>query len=458
MRLRGRRPPITERNQIELDSGLPAAVDVEIMVLGAMLTDHEAAKTVFSILDVDDFSLDKHRVIFAGCRAVYDAGSYPDLVNVRQWLHEKNKLESIDGTSYLATLGEDLPQVYHLDSYIGILRKKTILRRAAFMAQSIMAECCRQDADTDTVRRAEAFYRELATEEETGGALQSFGEFLQHYEGGLQEFLAPKRGGISIALPWASLTRIVPGFGPGQVIVLAARPGFGKSAFMGNVGVYAARSGSGVGVFSREMSSEENWRRMISGIAQVELHKICRRQLNDTDRYHVKAAAADLDSLPIWIDESPDSTPASLDAALQKHRGKGRKLGLVIVDYLQLMRSARRQERRNDEVAEISRQMKLMALEYKVPFLVLSQLSRDSVKRNERPQLQDLRDSGAIEQDADVVMFLYQDPKNQFAEVRETEVLVRKQRNGPLGKVRLNFNGPYLRFDEMDESDKRSEV
>ena len=130
----------------------------------------------------------------------------------------------------------------------------------------------------------------------------------------------------------------------------------------------------------------------------------------------------------------------------------------MIVDYLQLMRSARRQDRRNDEVAEISRQMKLMALEYKVPFLVLSQLSRDSVKRNERPQLQDLRDSGAIEQDADVVMFLYQDPKNQFAEVRETEVLVRKQRNGPLGKVRLNFNGPYLRFDEIDESSKGGEV
>ena len=448
----------TTGKQFELESGLPAAVDVEIMVLGALLTDHEAAKTVFSILDVDDFSLQPHRTIFDACREVYDGGSYPDRVNIGQRLYEANKLEPVGGMTYLVSLDEGLPQLYDLDSYIGILRKKAILRRAVFMAQSIMAECCQSDADTDTVRRAEEFYRELGTEEETGGALQSFSEFLQHYEGGLQEFLAPKKQGISIALPWASLTKIVPGFAPGQVIILAARPGLGKSAFMGNVGVYAARNGSGVAVFSREMSSEENWRRMISGIAQVELHKICRRQLNDTDRYHVKAAAADLDSLPIWIDESPDSTPASLDAALQKHRGKGRKLGLVIVDYLQLMRSARRRERRNDEVAEISRAMKLMSLEYKVPFLVLSQLSRDSVKRNERPQLQDLRDSGAIEQDADVVMFLYQDPKNQFAEVRETEVLVRKQRNGPLGMKRLSFNGPYLRFDELDESDKRSEV
>lgn len=424
--------------------GLPADVFVEQLLLGVMLLQAEDAAMIAAAVEPDDFSLAKHRLIFSACQRMLERGEVLDRVTLAEELRRAGQLEAVDGLGYLISLDDNLPQVYSLDGYIRQLRRKSTLRRACIRAQELIAECCHPAADVEAVSRAEEFLRALTTRTETR-SLQGLEAYLER-SGGLDALLDRPRE-RPVPTPWEPLTdMLLGGFRPGELILLAARPSLGKSTAAAQIGVHAALAGCGVALFSFEMSAPQIWRRMIAHRAGVPLGALNRGRLSLIDRHAAATAATEIAEAPLWIDDQTSCTVSALVSAVRRQRAMGPGPGLVVIDYLQLMQTTRRRESRVAEVTEISRQLKVAARELRLPMLVLSQLSRDSDRdQGRRPELTDLRDSGSLEQDADTVMFLWQERREREAAIAERrpgamELIVRKQRDGPVGYVRLKFD------------------
>jgi len=378
------------------DVALPAALEIERLVLGAMLTDVEAAPMIAGSLQGDDFSLTKHRLLFAAACALIESGEHLDAQQLGTALRKAGKLEAVDGIGYIVSLDDDLPRVFGLDGYIRTLRQKTILRQAAIRAQALLAECCHPSADIAAVSRAEEFLRSL-TERTNQRSLRGLEEHLAG-AGGIDGLLHPNGRELIVPTPWKSLSEILlGGFRASQLVILAARPGMGKSTAAAQIGVTAALAGHGTDVFSFEMNASQIWRRMVAHHAQISLGRINRGGLSLIDRHAAVGATTDLAEAPLWIDEESNCTVPALVGAVRKQRSSGRKPSLIVVDYLQLLQTTRRRESRVQEITEISRQLKIAARELRIPLLVLSQLSRDSEKDNgRRPELTDLRESGCL--------------------------------------------------------------
>lgn len=438
-----------------IDLPIPAAVEVERLVLGVIETDPEAASHCLEILEVDDFSVQKHRLIFAAAKHLADAGEQIDRVTLARALIARGQLEAVDGIGYLTELDTDLPRIYGLENYLRTLRHKSVLRKAANAATQLLHEVCLPGADIDAVARAEEFLRTL-TDRDQKRSLMGLEEHLESTGTSLDAFLRPDHGKSLVPTPWTTLNEILGGFRPAQLIVLAARPGMGKSAAASQIAVAAARAGYGTAVFSFEMAAQEIWRRLVAHISRVSLRRITRGDYSSLDQFHVQGAASELAQMNVWIDETTGCTVAALSAALRKHRSKGHEVGLVVIDYLQLMQTTRRREKRVEEVTEISRLLKVAARELKVPILVLSQLNREVEKDGARPELHHLRESGSIEQDADAVLFLWQDRRERQKAIQEKrpgemEIIVRKQRNGSVGFCKVMFEPRIMTLSETLE-------
>ncbi len=437
---------------IALDKGLPTNLDAERFVLGSILMDEAHYLTTAGVLDADDFSLEKHRRIFKRMGGLRERGEKIDRITLANELVRHGELESCDGISYIVSLDDGLPQIFNVDSYVRIVKEKALLRRIIFASQEMMTRAFQgQDNASDILAGAEETLLKLGDARQRTG-LVSPQEVIDGYPGGINTFLDPSQRIKGISTGFTKLDEMTGGLHAGELLILAARPSMGKTALALNIAHHvASKLQETVAVFSLEMSQESLLTRLLCAAARVDSHHFRIGYLSADERRRLTAAASQLVDCPLYIDDTAGANLMDMHAKLRR-LAQERKLGLVVVDYLQLMSGRGRFENRNQEISTISRGMKLLAKELNVPMLVLSQLSRAPETRqgDHRPQLSDLRESGSIEQDADLVAFIFREEvyKRDRDDLRGlAELIVAKQRNGPIGKVDLVFMHELTKFE-----------
>ena len=442
---------------VALQKGLPANIDAERFILGSVLLDESRFIEIAGVLNNDDFALEKHRRIFTRMNDLHARDERIDRVTLANELLKYNELESVDGLSYLISLDDGLPHISNLDSYVKIVRDKATLRRIAIGAQQLMNRALMAEDDPgEVLAGAEETLLKLG-ESRTAKGLATPLEVIQNYEGGLNAFLDPSKRIKGISTGFAKLDEMSGGLHAGELIILAARPSMGKTALALNMCWHVAtRLFKPVVIFSLEMSQESLLTRMLCSAARVDSQKFRAGYLNEHDRGKLRQAANTMVEAPIYIDDTAGVNMMDMHAKLRRLQQSGQKPGLVVVDYLQLMSVRGRVENRNQEVSQLSRGMKLLSKEMGCPFLVLSQLSRAPETRqgDHRPQLSDLRESGSIEQDADLVAFIFREEvyKRDREDLRGiAELIVAKQRNGPIGKIDLVFLHSMTKFENRAE-------
>ncbi len=448
-----------------VERGLPSNVYAERMVLGSVLLNESAFITVASILKAEDFSLDKHRLIFVRMLELNQRDERIDRVTLANELIRHNELDTVDGLPYLSSLDEGLPELPNLESYARIVRDKSMLRQMIFTAQAAIHRCMLEEDEPHRILASteDDFLRlgEAAAKDSLLSAAQVF----DSAEGGINEFLDPARRVQGTSTGFLKFDEMTGGLRPGELIIIAARPAMGKTALALNMAMHVAtnkRNPKAVAVFSLEMSKESLLTRLICSLARVDQQRFRSGFLNHEEHERLGMAAQDIYESQIYIDDTSATTLMDINAKLRKLRSQV-KLGMVVVDYLQLMPTPNlgRNSNRVQEVGALSRGMKLLSKDLEVPFVVLSQLSRAPEQRigDHRPQLADLRESGSIEQDADMVAFIfrpevYQRDREDLRGV--AELILAKQRNGPTGKIPLVFLHNYTKFenpvDAFDET------
>jgi replicative DNA helicase len=439
---------------LALDKGLPSNIDAERFVLGAILVDPANFIVVGSTLDVEDFTLEKHKRIWLRMVDIHGRGETIDRVTVANELMRHGQLESVDGLSYLIELDNGLPQIFPLDDYVRIVKEKSTLRQIIFASQKLIDRALIGHEEADAIlASAEETLLKLG-EAKTKQTLVNPGTIIREFEGGLSVFLDPSKRIRGISTGFRKLDEMTAGLHEGELIIVAARPAMGKTAFALNMAQHVATNPHDprtVAVFSLEMSRESLLTRLICSSARVDQQKFRAGYLNQDERRRLQMAAMQLVEAPLFIDDTAGTHLMDIHAKLRRlHAEHG--LGMVVIDYLQLMSTKGRAENRQQEVSQISRGLKLLAKEMRIPFVVLSQLSRAPETRpgDHRPQISDLRESGSIEQDADVVGFIYRE--EVYNHDREdlkgkAKLIIAKQRNGPTGDVNLVFLKEYTKFE-----------
>ena len=443
---------------LTFEKGLPANIDAERFVLGSVLLNQDVYFQVAGAVEPEDFSLEKHRRIFARMKDLYARGEKIDRLTLANELMKQGQLESIDGFSYLASLDEGLPTLANLDSYIRIVKDKATLRKLIFSAQKVIDRCFIGEEEPDEILAgAEESLLKLG-EARAGERLETPAEIIGKFPGGISAFLDPSQRVSGLSTGFTKFDEMTGGMHGGELLILAARPSMGKTALALNIAQHVAthpQMRKPVAVFSLEMSSASLLTRLLCAGARVDQHKFRAGYLNADERRKLQVTLADLTESPLYLDDTAGVNLMDVHSKLRRMKAE-KGLSLVVIDYLQLMSSRGRSENRTQEVSAISRGLKLMAKDLDVPFLVLSQLSRAAETRigDHKPQLSDLRDSGSIEQDADLVAFIFREEvyKRDREDLRGlADLIIAKQRNGPIGNVPLRFLGQFTRFENRAE-------
>jgi replicative DNA helicase len=449
---------------LTLDAGLPANVDAEKTILGAILLDNAAHAEAAEKITPDDFSLDSHRRIYLRMSELIDAQRAVDIVTLSHELQRTKEIEAVGGVAYLASLTEGLPRRPVIEEYIRIVKEKSLYRKLMAICSMAIARASDQaDPALDVVGEAERQLLE-ATQSSITYGLQPLDQIVAGSFGSIDKLYEQSREVTGLATDFTDLDRMTSGFQKGELIIIAARPSMGKTAFAINIAQNSAINHQAVvAVFSLEMSKESLLRRMLASQAWVDQRKLQTGFLGREDHDKLQAALGQLVESRVFIDDSAGISLTEMRAKARRLKQTSGKLDLVVVDYLQLMTatqpgsSRKGYENRTQEVSAISRGLKALAKELEVPVVALSQLSRSSERRGDdkRPLLSDLRESGSIEQDADVVIFIhrdaYYDRDNQLSESEraKSEIIIAKQRNGPTDTVHLNFVSRFTRFDNQ---------
>lgn len=436
----------------------PQSLEAEQSVLGGVLYDNDALDRIADTIGAADFYHDSHRLIFEHVQRLLTKGKPADIVTVAESLKHTNLLEDIGGIEYLAALAEGVPSVANIRHYAEIVREKAILRQLKTACRDVEERIHDPQGASAKAILDHAEGRVLQIAEQGARGTQGFKDMrplLRRTVERIQELYNRDNpnevSGLSTG--FHELDQKTTGLHPGDLVIVAGRPSMGKTAFALNMAENTAVSiGKPVAVFSMEMGDEQLSMRMISSIGRLDHHKLRTGQLEEDDWARLSVALGKLDEAPIFIDETPALNALELRSRARRlHRQQG-GLGLIVIDYLQLMSSISPGENRATEVAEMSRALKTLAKELHVPVIALSQLNRGLESRtNKRPMMSDLRESGAIEQDADLILFIYRDEVyHPDTEDKGTaEIIIGKQRNGPIGTVRLAFIGSYTRFDNL---------
>jgi replicative DNA helicase len=445
-------------SSVVLEKGLPANLDAERFVLGSILLDDSYFIQTAGALQADDFSVEKHRRIFNRMAEIHERGERIDRVTVANELMNQGQLEACDGLTYLVSLDDGLPQTFNIESYIRIVKDKAILRKIIFASQALMNRCIQAEEEPSQILAgAEETLLKLGESQVKSGLIGP-AQIIDEYQGGLNAFLDPSKRIKGISTGFSKLDEMTGGLHAGELVILAARPSMGKTALALNIAQHvAAKLDKTVAVFSLEMSKESLLTRMLCASARVDSQKFRSGYLNSEERQRLQVAASQLVRAPLFIDDTAGANLMDMHAKLRRLQAERKQpLGLVVVDYLQLMSGRGRFENRNQEISAISRGFKLLSKELNVPMLVLSQLSRAPETRqgDHRPQLSDLRESGSIEQDADLVAFIFREEvyKRDREDLRGiAELLLSKQRNGPVGKIDLVFLHHLTKFENRAE-------
>lgn len=436
------------------DRPLPHNVDAEKSVLGSILVNNENYYTAVESLNTEDFYLEAHRLIFSQMSETISASKAVDLITLQDGLQRESRLEAAGGTSYLASLMDGIPHLVNIDHYIQIIREKALFRQMIRASNAIMMECFAQaDPAEEVLDRGERRLFELAERRSEVGLI-SLGELQVETHQLIERLYTDRQIVTGIPTGFQDLDRMTSGLQPGDLVILAARPSMGKTALCLNFAQHVAmRHGEPVAIFSLEMSKSQLLMRMLCAEALVDAHRVRTGYLSKEDFRKLIDGLGRTASAPIYIDDSSSLTIMQMRAKARRLKAES-GLGLVIVDYLQLMSGFGRFENRNQEISSISRGLKALAKELHVPVMALSQLSRapeQRTGRDHRPQLSDLRESGSIEQDADVVAFIYREEVYKPSEdnAGQAELIIAKQRNGPTGTVKLAFQKQFTRFDTL---------
>ena len=450
---------------LTLDSGLPANVDAEKTILGAILLDNAAHAEAAEKLESDDFSLDSHRRIFLRMSELMDAQHAVDIVTLANELTRYKEVDVVGGVAYLASLTEGLPRRPVIEEYIRIVKDKSLLRKLMAICSMAIARAANQgESALDVLGAAESQLMEVTEKGLTHG-FQSLHQIVEHSFGSIDNLYKQSREVTGLATSFTEFDRMTSGLQKGELIIIAARPSMGKTALAINIAQNAAiKSGAKVAVFSLEMSKESLLRRMLATQAWVDQRKLQTGFLGREDHDKLEKALGLLVESQLFIDDTAGISLAEMRAKARRLKQNAGGLDLIVVDYLQLMSATvpssgrRNYENRTQEVSAISRGLKALAKELDVPVMALSQLSRASERRGEdkRPLLSDLRESGSIEQDADVVAFIHReayykrDEEMSETDKARSEIIVAKQRNGPTGTVYLSFLSRFTRFENPD--------
>lgn len=436
----------------------PNALDAERAVLGGILLENDAMNVVLEILGKDDFYSEAHGIIFESMRELFARNQPVDHVTLREDLIQRQQLQGVGGDEYLLRLAETIPTVENIKAHATIVREKSIVRTLITACHEIAASGYGDYGEIEAfLDSAESSVFAVAKQRATNPYEHVKDVVLRTFEE-INEMA--KRGDAITGLPtgFDRVDKMTAGMHPGDLIIVAGRPGMGKTAFALNVAVNACMARKqGVAVFSLEMPKEQLVKRMLCSEARVDGSRLRTGQLLRDDWPKLASAAGILSELPIWIDDTPAISILELRAKARRLMSEA-NLSLLVVDYLQLMRGGPKANSREQEISEISRNMKALAKELKIPVIALSQLNRGVESRgvkDKRPQLSDLRESGAIEQDADTIWFVYRDEvyNKETAERGVAEIIIGKQRAGPTGTARVRFFNEFTRFDNLVEDD-----
>ena len=432
----------------------PHSTEAERSVLGAMLQNTGALNTAVETLTPDDFYVPAHRFIFEAAKYLADTHRAVDLITMDAELDHRGTLAGIGGAEYLIELVNFVPTVVNVKDYIRIVSEKSTLRRLIQASGEISQASYAQDQELGRIlAMAEKKIFDIVMRREGSEDLQHIRDVLARTYEQMEE-LARLKGGVSgVSTGFTGLDSLLTGLHGGELVLVGARPSMGKTSFAINIASSAVRKGKKVAIFSLEMPREQIAMRILCGDARVNMQLVRKGLLRDDDWVKLAKCLAPLANSELYIDDTSGLTPGQLRSRCRRMM-MDHGLDLIVVDYLQLMGSDSRSESRQLEVAEISRGLKAVAQELKVPLLACAQLSRANEKRGggARPVLSDLRDSGSIEQDADVVMFLHREAyykRDEGVPDNTAEVIIAKQRNGPLGTVKLAWLGEYTLFDNL---------
>lgn len=442
----------------------PQALEAEQSVLGGLLLDTRQWDDVSEILQPDDFYSRGHKAIFEAIRSLHERDDAVDVVTVSEWLENIGSLETVGGVTYLGALANNTPGTANVTAYARIVRERSVLRRLIAASSDIAGRAYAPGgAGSDEILdHAEQLIFDITQRDRrSGAAFMPMQSLLTQAVDRIEELYESDQALTGVSTGFSDIDEMTSGLQPSDLVIIAGRPSMGKTSLAMNIAESAAvGSGLPVAVFSMEMPGQQLAMRMLASLGRINAHRIRTGKLGADDWPRLTSAVGLLNEAPIYVDDSPALNPLEVRSRARKlFRERGR-LGLIVVDYLQLMQSSDTTENRATEVSAITRALKILAKELNVPVVVLSQLNRGLEQRpNKRPVMSDLRESGAIEQDADVIFFIYRDEVyNEDSQDKGTaEVIIGKQRNGPTGTVRLTFLGEYTRFENFAPAGFHSE-
>lgn len=436
----------------------PQNAEAEQSILGGILLDNQALNNVLEVLVANDFYSESHRRIFTAIIELSDKNEPTDLITLTNILKNKKQLDGVGGAAYLASLVDNVPSAANVAYYAKIVKEKAILRQLIGTATGILKNSYDSGMDVDDVLdEAEHSIFEIS-ENKIRPSFYLLKNIIKDTFKTIENLYEKKNLITGVPTGFARLDDLTSGLQKSELIIVAGRPSMGKTAFALNLARHAAvEMGLPVAVFSLEMSKEQLALRMLAADAKVDSQRLRRGLVGETDWPKLTTAAGRLSEAPIFIDDTPAITVLEMKAKARRLKAEN-GLEMVVLDYLQLMRASGRRDSREQEISEISRSLKALAKELNVPVIALSQLNRKVEDRtNRRPQMADLRESGAIEQDADVIAFIYRDEVYNKSEDNPekgiAEIIIGKQRNGPVGTVKLAFLEQYTSFEQLARSD-----
>jgi len=437
----------------------PHSIEAEQAVLGGLLLDHQAWTEVADLLVASDFYRQDHRLIFEAIAALERDQRPFDAIMVSGWLDAAGQLERAGGLRYLQDLTDAAIGAVNIAAYAEVVRKRSLMRQLSGAATRIAGLVFNPEGrrPEEVLDEAERVVFAIAEKQERGRAsFRSMPELMTAALERIEELYGRDSHITGVATGFADLDDKTCGLQPSDLVIVAGRPSMGKTAFALNIAEHAAIGGDAtVAVFSMEMPGEQLAMRLLSSLGRIDQSRMRSGRLEDEDWPRLTSAVSIFQDRRLFVDDTPALTPGELRARCRRiHRQHG--LGLVVVDYLQLMQVPGTAENRATEIAEISRSLKAMAKELKVPVIALSQLNRSLEQRaDKRPVMSDLRESGAIEQDADLILFIYRDEvyNEDSPDKGIAEIIIAKQRNGPIGFVKLAFLGKYTRFENLAHGD-----
>lgn len=435
----------------------PYSIEAEQSVLGGLMIDNSGWDDMADQLSEEDFYRKEHRLIFRAITTMAEEGNPCDVVTISEWLAKHNELENIGGLSYLGSLAKNTPTAANIKAYANIVRERSILRQLVSVGTNIANSAYNPEGrnSAQVLERAEQMVFEIAEQGAKGrkgyaGMKQLLAKAVDRIE-----FLFQQDSHITgVPTGFSDFDEMTAGMQPSDLVIVAGRPSMGKTTFAMNIAENAAiKHEIPVAVFSMEMPGDSLAMRMMSSLGHIDQHKLRTGKLAESDWPRITSAIGLLSEAPIYVDDTPALSPLELRSRARRIK-REHGLGLIVIDYLQLMQgSSGSNENRATEISEISRSLKALAKELDVPVIALSQLNRSLEQRpNKRPVMSDLRESGAIEQDADVITFIYRDevynPETTDSK-GVAEIIIGKQRNGPIGTTRLSFLGQYTRFENF---------